>query len=145
MAAVTSQATNSQDNPLADFGPNEWIVDDMYQRYLADPASVDAAWHDFFADYKPADALAGGPAPAGTNAAGVATNGARPTAASGAATAPATTTQPAAAAAPTTATTPGTAASSTTAPPTSPAPTPTTSATAAAAAPQAAPAPAKAQ
>ena len=27
----------------------------MYQRYLADPASVDAAWHDFFADYKPAD------------------------------------------------------------------------------------------
>src|SRR5262245_51876878 len=26
----------------------------MYQRYLADPASVDAAWHDFFADYKPA-------------------------------------------------------------------------------------------
>ena len=26
----------------------------MYQRYLADPASVDAAWHEFFADYKPA-------------------------------------------------------------------------------------------
>ena len=26
----------------------------MYQRYLADPASVDPAWHDFFADYKPA-------------------------------------------------------------------------------------------
>jgi 2-oxoglutarate dehydrogenase E1 component len=48
----TQQA--SQDNPLADFGPNEWIVEDMYQRYLADPASVDPAWHDFFADYKPA-------------------------------------------------------------------------------------------
>ncbi|MEU1757121.1 multifunctional oxoglutarate decarboxylase/oxoglutarate dehydrogenase thiamine pyrophosphate-binding subunit/dihydrolipoyllysine-residue succinyltransferase subunit [Micromonospora matsumotoense] len=43
----------SQDNPLADFGPNEWIVDDMYQRYLADPTSVDPAWHDFFADYRP--------------------------------------------------------------------------------------------
>ncbi|MDQ0368701.1 2-oxoglutarate dehydrogenase E1 component [Catenuloplanes indicus] len=26
----------------------------MYQRYLADPTSVDSAWHDFFADYKPA-------------------------------------------------------------------------------------------
>ena len=39
----TQQTT--QGNPLADFGPNEWIVDDMYQRYLADPASVDAAWH----------------------------------------------------------------------------------------------------
>jgi multifunctional 2-oxoglutarate metabolism enzyme len=50
--AVSTQQT-SQENPLADFGPNEWIVDEMYQRYLADPASVDPAWHDFFADYKP--------------------------------------------------------------------------------------------
>ncbi|MDI6097873.1 multifunctional oxoglutarate decarboxylase/oxoglutarate dehydrogenase thiamine pyrophosphate-binding subunit/dihydrolipoyllysine-residue succinyltransferase subunit [Actinoplanes sp. NEAU-A12] len=50
---MSTQQT-SQDNPLADFGPNEWIVDEMYQRYLADPASVDPAWHDFFADYKPA-------------------------------------------------------------------------------------------
>ena len=38
---------------MAGFGPNEWIVEDMYQRYLADPASVDPAWHDFFADYRP--------------------------------------------------------------------------------------------
>jgi 2-oxoglutarate decarboxylase len=56
MAVVTSQTTNSahsQDNPLMGFGPNEWIVEDMYQRYLADPASVDPAWHDFFADYRP--------------------------------------------------------------------------------------------
>ena len=51
---MSTQATNSQENPLAGFGPNEWIVEDMYQRYLADPASVDPAWHDFFADYKPA-------------------------------------------------------------------------------------------
>src|SRR3954470_21825131 len=50
---VSTQQT-SHENPLADFGPNEWIVDEMYQRYLADPASVDPAWHDFFADYKPA-------------------------------------------------------------------------------------------
>ncbi|WP_430781003.1 multifunctional oxoglutarate decarboxylase/oxoglutarate dehydrogenase thiamine pyrophosphate-binding subunit/dihydrolipoyllysine-residue succinyltransferase subunit [Actinoplanes sp. G11-F43] len=50
---MSTQQT-SQDNPLADFGPNEWIVDEMYQRYLADPTSVDPAWHDFFADYKPA-------------------------------------------------------------------------------------------
>src|SRR3954447_13876967 len=53
MAAVTSQATNSPDTPLVGFGTNEWIVDEMYQRYLTDPASVDPAWHDFFADYKP--------------------------------------------------------------------------------------------
>ncbi|MFC7527761.1 multifunctional oxoglutarate decarboxylase/oxoglutarate dehydrogenase thiamine pyrophosphate-binding subunit/dihydrolipoyllysine-residue succinyltransferase subunit [Actinoplanes sp. GCM10030250] len=50
---MSTQQT-SQDNPLADFGPNEWIVDEMYQRYLSDPTSVDPAWHDFFADYKPA-------------------------------------------------------------------------------------------
>src|SRR3954466_8268158 len=50
---VSTQQT-SHENPLADFGPNEWIVEEMYQRYLADPTSVDPAWHDFFADYKPA-------------------------------------------------------------------------------------------
>ncbi len=50
---MSTQQT-SQDNPLAGFGPNEWIVEEMYQRYLADPGSVDPAWHDFFADYKPA-------------------------------------------------------------------------------------------
>ncbi|HEX6754537.1 MAG TPA: hypothetical protein VF109_01180, partial [Mycobacteriales bacterium] len=35
------------------FGPNEWLVEEMYERYLDDPGSVDAAWHDFFADYAP--------------------------------------------------------------------------------------------
>ncbi|ROT32266.1 multifunctional oxoglutarate decarboxylase/oxoglutarate dehydrogenase thiamine pyrophosphate-binding subunit/dihydrolipoyllysine-residue succinyltransferase subunit [Micromonospora sp. HM5-17] len=49
---MSTQQT-SQDNPLAGFGPNEWIVEEMYQRYLADPNSVDSAWHDFFADYRP--------------------------------------------------------------------------------------------
>ncbi|SDX96123.1 2-oxoglutarate dehydrogenase E1 component [Micromonospora pattaloongensis] len=48
---MSTQQT-SQDNPLAGFGPNEWIVEEMYQRYLADPSSVDPAWHDFFADYR---------------------------------------------------------------------------------------------
>ncbi len=37
------------------FGPNEWLVDELYQAYLADPESVDRAWWDFFADYQPAD------------------------------------------------------------------------------------------
>ena len=36
-----------------DFGPNEWLVHEIYEQYLADPASVDPAWHDFFADYRP--------------------------------------------------------------------------------------------
>ncbi|HEY1698293.1 MAG TPA: multifunctional oxoglutarate decarboxylase/oxoglutarate dehydrogenase thiamine pyrophosphate-binding subunit/dihydrolipoyllysine-residue succinyltransferase subunit [Trebonia sp.] len=37
----------------ADFGANEWMVDELYQRYLADPGSVDRAWWSFFADYRP--------------------------------------------------------------------------------------------
>ena len=36
------------------FGPNAWLVDDMYERYLADPGSVAESWQDFFADYRPA-------------------------------------------------------------------------------------------
>ncbi|WP_127783794.1 multifunctional oxoglutarate decarboxylase/oxoglutarate dehydrogenase thiamine pyrophosphate-binding subunit/dihydrolipoyllysine-residue succinyltransferase subunit [Rhodococcus sp. X156] len=37
----------------SEFGPNEWLVDEMYQRYQDDPSSVDASWHEFFADYSP--------------------------------------------------------------------------------------------
>jgi 2-oxoglutarate decarboxylase len=29
----------------------------MYDQFLADPSSVDAAWHDFFADFKPTQAV----------------------------------------------------------------------------------------
>jgi 2-oxoglutarate decarboxylase len=36
-----------------DFGANEWLVEELYQRYLADPSSVDRAWWSFFADFKP--------------------------------------------------------------------------------------------
>jgi 2-oxoglutarate dehydrogenase E1 component len=63
--ATTEQST-SEPNPVsgADFGANEWLVEEMYERYLADPNSVDAAWHDFFADYRPAKpAAANGTAP----------------------------------------------------------------------------------
>ncbi|HEX5118550.1 MAG TPA: multifunctional oxoglutarate decarboxylase/oxoglutarate dehydrogenase thiamine pyrophosphate-binding subunit/dihydrolipoyllysine-residue succinyltransferase subunit [Pseudonocardiaceae bacterium] len=41
------------------FGSNEWLVEEMYEQFLADPSSVDPAWHDFFADYKPAQRAAG--------------------------------------------------------------------------------------
>jgi 2-oxoglutarate dehydrogenase E1 component len=44
----------------ADFGANEWLVDELHQRYLADPASVDPAWWNFFADYHPGQAKASG-------------------------------------------------------------------------------------
>jgi 2-oxoglutarate dehydrogenase E1 component len=74
----TNQA--SQDNPLAGFGTNEWIVEEMYQRFLADPGSVDPAWHDFFADYRPAMDATSAPATSAPAAAAppAAENGAPP-------------------------------------------------------------------
>jgi 2-oxoglutarate decarboxylase len=49
-----SQAPPAQaDGTATDFGPNEWLVDELYQRYQADPSSVDRAWWNFFADYHP--------------------------------------------------------------------------------------------
>ncbi|MFC5148044.1 2-oxoglutarate dehydrogenase E1 subunit family protein, partial [Streptomyces aureoversilis] len=76
----TSSISTDQDgqgkSPADVFGPNEWLVDEIYQQYLQDPNSVDRAWWDFFADYKPGTAAAappqevieaaGGPAPAAT-------------------------------------------------------------------------------
>ena len=43
---------------MAGFGTNEWLVEEMYQQYLADPSSVDQAWHEFFADYRPGSPVA---------------------------------------------------------------------------------------
>ena len=56
--ASTEQSEANPSSPAAsgNFGANEWIVEEMYERYRRDPTSVDAAWHDFFVDYRPADA-----------------------------------------------------------------------------------------
>ena len=40
---------------LAGFGPNEWLVDEIYQQFLEDRASVDPAWWEFFEGYTPPD------------------------------------------------------------------------------------------
>src|SRR5262245_15539352 len=45
-------------------GPNEWLVDEMYEKYLADPSSVSQSWQEFFADYRPHSEPAAAPAPA---------------------------------------------------------------------------------
>jgi multifunctional 2-oxoglutarate metabolism enzyme len=41
----------SHPGPHAGFGPNEWLVEELYQSWLADPNAVDPAWSDFFRDY----------------------------------------------------------------------------------------------
>jgi len=52
---VSATGSNTPENHFGgSFGPNEWLVDEMYEKYLADPSSVDKAWWDFFADYAPA-------------------------------------------------------------------------------------------
>jgi 2-oxoglutarate dehydrogenase E1 component len=35
------------------FGPNVWLVDEMYRRFLDDPSSLSGAWQEFFEDYRP--------------------------------------------------------------------------------------------
>ncbi|MFC5910836.1 multifunctional oxoglutarate decarboxylase/oxoglutarate dehydrogenase thiamine pyrophosphate-binding subunit/dihydrolipoyllysine-residue succinyltransferase subunit [Streptacidiphilus monticola] len=86
-------SSTSTEGPGAGFGPNEWLVDEIYQQYLQDPNSVDRAWWDFFADYKSgasAGVAATETAPPAAAPAAVAT-------ATPAATAPAPATAPAAA------------------------------------------------
>jgi 2-oxoglutarate decarboxylase len=43
-----------------EFGPNEWLVDELYQQYLVDKNAVDPAWWDFFEDYQPSEAAGAG-------------------------------------------------------------------------------------
>uniref|UniRef100_A0AAU1HWQ0 Multifunctional 2-oxoglutarate metabolism enzyme n=1 Tax=Streptomyces sp. NBC_00180 TaxID=2903632 RepID=A0AAU1HWQ0_9ACTN len=69
-SSISTDTDQAGKNPAAAFGPNEWLVDEIYQQYLQDPNSVDRAWWDFFADYKPGAPAAS--APAGTAAAGAA-------------------------------------------------------------------------
>ncbi len=33
------------------FGANSWLVEEMYEQFVADPASVSESWQEFFADY----------------------------------------------------------------------------------------------
>jgi 2-oxoglutarate decarboxylase len=36
-----------------DFGPNTWLVEELYRQYQADPDSVSEVWREFFEDYRP--------------------------------------------------------------------------------------------
>src|SRR5207247_10982801 len=37
----------------SDFGPNEWLIDEMYRQFQESPESVGEAWREFFEDYRP--------------------------------------------------------------------------------------------
>jgi len=45
------------------FGPNAWLVDEMFEQYRNDPTSVSDSWREFFAGYRPGGANLARPAP----------------------------------------------------------------------------------
>ncbi|MCW2913458.1 MAG: 2-oxoglutarate dehydrogenase, subunit, partial [Actinomycetia bacterium] len=73
----TESSRTSADPKHTDFGANEWLVDELYQKYLEDPNTVDQAWWNFFADYQPdsrpvAKTITAAPTPANNGAASAA-------------------------------------------------------------------------
>jgi 2-oxoglutarate decarboxylase len=38
----------------SDYGPNVWLIDEMYREYKEHPESLSATWREFFSDYRPA-------------------------------------------------------------------------------------------
>jgi 2-oxoglutarate dehydrogenase E1 component len=48
---------------VADVGPNEWLVEEMFDQYKADPNSVPESWREFFADYRAGNGAVPAPAP----------------------------------------------------------------------------------
>jgi 2-oxoglutarate decarboxylase len=59
-SASSPRPSTASSSSVTGFGTNEWLVEEMYQQYLADPSSVDQAWHEFFADYRPGSPVGGG-------------------------------------------------------------------------------------
>ncbi len=47
------------------YGANAWLVEEMYEAYLADPSSVSESWQEFFADYRSVGRPAAAAGPAG--------------------------------------------------------------------------------
>ena len=44
-----------EDSASGEFGANEWLVDEMYERYLVDKESVDKSWWPILESYRPVD------------------------------------------------------------------------------------------
>jgi len=85
---------------MAGFGPNEWLVEEMYQQYLSSPDSVDEAWHEFFADYSPPGGAGAAKSDAAKSTGAANSNGAATPSDAAAVTAPASAGPPAPAKAP---------------------------------------------
>ncbi len=59
-----SPGSQSPDQPSADFGANEWLVEEMYDQYKSDPSSVDPTWVTYFKAHDPGQGSTNGAPPA---------------------------------------------------------------------------------
>jgi multifunctional 2-oxoglutarate metabolism enzyme len=50
---VSSHVTGVEDGASSEFGANEWLVDEMYEKYLVDKDSVEKTWWPILEAYKP--------------------------------------------------------------------------------------------
>ncbi len=55
-----------RNGPGADFGANAWLIDELYDKYQADPSSVEPAWQEYFAGRSGSPAATQAPASEGT-------------------------------------------------------------------------------
>ncbi|MCU1546912.1 MAG: kgd, partial [Homoserinimonas sp.] len=64
-SAVSSQVTGiaSEDGTSGEFGANEWLVDEMYERFTVDRNSVDKSWWAILENYQPTNAATAGSQP----------------------------------------------------------------------------------
>ena len=57
MAIVPDESPTSA--PEVDFGANDWLLEEMYEQYTADPSSVDETWAEYFKSHGAPSAGAG--------------------------------------------------------------------------------------
>src|ERR1700712_5660841 len=52
---VSESSAGTEDGAAAEFGANEWLVDELYERFRADRNSVDESWWPVLQDYHPVE------------------------------------------------------------------------------------------
>ena len=50
---MSSHVTGVEDGASSEFGANEWLVDEMYEKYIVDKESVEKSWWPILEAYKP--------------------------------------------------------------------------------------------
>ena len=50
---MSSHVTGVEDGASSEFGANEWLVDEMYEKYIVDKSSVEQSWWPILESYKP--------------------------------------------------------------------------------------------